>query len=334
MPIEDKCKKLTISVAAYNVADYLGDTLESCLVSNSELLEVIVVNDGSRDGTLDIAKDYERRYPGVFRVIDKPNGGYGSTLNAALEEATGRYFKFLDGDDWVDTKSLKNFLEVLSVSNEDVVTSPHVRVFVEDCVSELRDPAKDLNCGVYLSSEIPVPRSFFGHELTYKTSLLKKIGFRMTEGVFYVDVEYMAMPWKSVETVRVTHIPLYYYRLGRDGQSVGSGQLAKHHEDILTAFGSVLDFYSMGDGEIDAFDNRYVRMCLAHRFCTAYTMLCKATPSNKVKNTLMAWDTKLSKYPDLYKDIEKRSKLVRFLRMTNFKGYQFASMVKRRSQFK
>ena len=88
-------KVLTISIAAYNVEEYLAETLDSCIVHPNlqSYLEVLIVDDGSTDGTLEIAQEYEKEYPEVFHVISKENGGYGSTINAALKIATGKYQK-------------------------------------------------------------------------------------------------------------------------------------------------------------------------------------------------------------------------------------------------
>ena len=94
-------KILTIVVPVYNMEDCLNRCLDSLLISSQELmqmLEVIVVNDGSTDGTSALAHSYEARFPGVFFVIDKENGNSGSCINAALAVATGKYFRQLDAE--------------------------------------------------------------------------------------------------------------------------------------------------------------------------------------------------------------------------------------------
>ena len=93
-------KILSVSIASYNVEKFIRKALDSCCIPEiMDRLEVLVVNDGSTDGTLQIAREYEKQYPQTFRVIDKKNGGYGSTVNASIKAATGRYFRLLDGDD-------------------------------------------------------------------------------------------------------------------------------------------------------------------------------------------------------------------------------------------
>ena len=95
-------KVLTIVIPAYNVEQYIDRCLESVTthVDSLDDLEIIVVNDGSKDNTLELAQRYAVKYPQSVRVIDKPNGGWGSGINRGIEEATGKYLKTLDSDDW------------------------------------------------------------------------------------------------------------------------------------------------------------------------------------------------------------------------------------------
>lgn len=82
---------------------------------------MLIINDGSNDATYDMAAAYERQYPDTFKVITKQNGGHGSAINMGIKEATGKYFKVVDGDDWVDPQALSALIETLKTSNSDVV---------------------------------------------------------------------------------------------------------------------------------------------------------------------------------------------------------------------
>ena len=96
-------KILTVTVPSYNVEKFLENTLDS-FVDERVLddIEVLIVDDGSKDKTAEIGRKYEEKYPDTFRVISKENGGHGSTINRGIGEAKGKYFKVVDGDDWVD----------------------------------------------------------------------------------------------------------------------------------------------------------------------------------------------------------------------------------------
>ncbi len=111
-------KLLTVVVPSYNASKYLDFNLRSFLEpSVPEKLEVIVVDDGSTDATAQIADAYYEKYPETIRVIHKENGGHGSGINAGLRAATGKYFKVVDADDWVDHEALERLLDYIASSD-------------------------------------------------------------------------------------------------------------------------------------------------------------------------------------------------------------------------
>lgn len=103
---------------------FLNQVLDS-LVDEQVLadLEVLVISDGSTDNTVDIANKYVKKYPSTFKVIEKENGGWGSTVNKGMELATGKYFKLLDGDDWFYTENLVGFIQYLKNTEADMILS-------------------------------------------------------------------------------------------------------------------------------------------------------------------------------------------------------------------
>ena len=124
-------KILSVVVPSYNAAPYLLETMPSLLsIKNRELLELIIVNDGSQDNTLEVAKQLEQNYPETVKIVDKPNGGHGSTINAGSKIATGKYFKVVDADDWVDTQNFEKLIRYLQEANDDMVVSPYYDVYM------------------------------------------------------------------------------------------------------------------------------------------------------------------------------------------------------------
>ena len=108
-------KLLSVVVPSYNASKYLDFNLQSFLrPSVPEKLEVIVVDDGSTDDTARIADAYHEKYPETIKVIHKENGGHGSGINAGLRAATGKYFKVVDADDWVDHEALERLLDYIA----------------------------------------------------------------------------------------------------------------------------------------------------------------------------------------------------------------------------
>ena len=106
-------KLLTIVVPAYNVEKYIKNCLDSFIdLSVLRSLEI-----ASR------AHTYEQKYPYSFKVLSKENGGHGSTINYAIPRATGKYFKVVDGDDWLDKSLLPQFVQLLKHTHSDVISN-------------------------------------------------------------------------------------------------------------------------------------------------------------------------------------------------------------------
>ena len=186
-------KLLTVVIPSYNVEQYLNQTLESFVIDSQwlEKLEILIVDDGSKDHTADIGKEYEHRYPGIFHVISKENGGHGSTINRGIQEAKGKYFKVVDGDDWVDSSGFQNFIKMLERCDTDFVIANYYEVNdqskekTEKTFPQLEEDKKMNLKEVITKIQIPM------HALTIKTDILKTNKIKLDEHCFYVDVEYV-----------------------------------------------------------------------------------------------------------------------------------------------
>ena len=127
-------KILTIVIPTYNMEKYLDKCLTSLIVGDFELmrrLEVLVVIDGAKDRSSEIAHSYENKYPDTFRVIDKENGNYGSCINRGLKEATGKYIKVLDADDSYNSSAFQRYLNALKTLDVDLVINNYT--IVNEC---------------------------------------------------------------------------------------------------------------------------------------------------------------------------------------------------------
>lgn len=221
-------KTLTISVAAYNVEKTLEKTLAS--FNNPKIyndLEVLIVDDGSTDNTKDIAKKYEKLAPNTFRYIYKENGGHGSTINKGMELATGKYFKVVDGDDWVDTDSLVTFINYLKQQDSDLVLTNHVEIYPNYSKKINLVDGMQPNKSYTWDDNIDIKRVVL-HTLTVKTSLLRKNNVHITEKCFYVDVEFVVWAAYVSHTITYFDLYLYMYRLGESNQSVAKTNMLKN----------------------------------------------------------------------------------------------------------
>ncbi|MGY5276137.1 glycosyltransferase family 2 protein [Lactiplantibacillus plantarum] len=223
-------KILTISVAAYNVEKTLEKTLESFNdTSVYDDLEVLIVDDGSKDNTKLIAQKYEKIAPQTFKYVKKENGGHGSTINKGISLATGKYFKVIDGDDWVDKYTLIKFIDKLKHLDSDMVLTNHVEVYPNRtnnvCLVKGLVPDKE-----YTWDDNFDIKKVVLHTLIVKTELLKKNNVHITENCFYVDVEYVVWATFVSQTITYLNIYLYMYRLGSSNQSVNKNNMLKNVE--------------------------------------------------------------------------------------------------------
>lgn len=219
---------------SYNMEKYLNRCIDSFLAPEIlDRLELIIVNDGSTDKTLSIANEYRSRYPQTIVVIDKPNGHYGSCVNASLKVATGKYFRIVDADDWVDSNALVTFINKLETIDVDCVCTKYTthnfkkkKVLTEN-VDVPPDVIWDLN-----KEKIPM-KCMHMHSLSFALDLLKRINYYQTEGICYTDTEYVYIPLSSSKNMFYIDVSLYQYYIGRDDQSMDKAVLNKNYKQMV-----------------------------------------------------------------------------------------------------
>ena len=113
--------KISIIIPAYNVEEYLEKCLESIISQNFDKVEIIIVDDGSTDKSLQIAKEYQKKYPEKTRVISQENKGQGGARNTGIKNATGKYLLFVDSDDTIKSGMLETLYAEMEKSNADIV---------------------------------------------------------------------------------------------------------------------------------------------------------------------------------------------------------------------
>lgn len=316
-------KLLTVSIAAYNVEKYLEKALTSmvCSPTAMEKLEVIIEDDGSTDGTLSIAKKYEKLYPDVYRAIHKENGGYGSTINNSIVLAQGKYFKQLDGDDWFENKNFEDFLKWLSNVDSDFVFTPYYNCFENGKIEKV-DSCGSVGMKEENISSLNLCGNFAMHELTIKTKLLKENKIRITEKCFYTDNEYTFLPLLFAKTVIKYDIPLYCYRLGREGQSVSIEGVKKHYQDAFTVANKLYKAYEDNREKVKPIDT-IVQKKICYITDTVYTYCLVASPEQKMRSQLKDFDETLKhRYADIYR-MTSTIKKVKLLRLSNFLLYTY-----------
>jgi len=241
-------KLLTVIVPSYNMEKYLPKCLGSLVVSDKALferLEVLVVNDGSKDRTSEIAHEFEAKYPDVFSVIDKKNGNYGSCINVAISAASGWFVKILDADDTFDTSAFSEYLSKLGALSPDVdmVMNDYIRVDEEgkNVGHICYDLPLDVNVGPDDLIRKNCPMAM--HAVAYRKELLHTIGYRQTEGISYTDTEWFFLPPARCRNVRYLNLPVYRYLVGRAGQTMEQRSFVKNRWMLLKMLDGMTEQY-------------------------------------------------------------------------------------------
>lgn len=319
-------KILTITVPAYNVEKFLEKTLDS-FVSEEVLgeLEVLIVDDGSKDRTEQIGRQYEEKYPESFRVISKENGGHGSTINRGIQEAHGKYFKVVDGDDWVDTDGLTELIRRLRTCDADYVFTNYY---------EVNDGTGELNAVTFpgIRTEEQIPFSALAgetrismHALVLKTSILRENNISLDEHCFYVDVEYILYPVPYLKTAVYFDLFVYMYRLAQATQSVSMEGYRKHIQNHIDVILHVLDYINeykkqpdCDEVKVNYMSNRIAEM--THNQVDIFTSFPLSDKS--IRRRFKEFDEAVKeKSLFVYEKSGEYSGMLRLLRKTGFKFY-------------
>ncbi len=297
-------KLISFVIPCYNSQDYMKKAIDSILTAKDDV-EIIIVNDGSKDGTINIARDYEEKYKNIIKVIDKENGGHGSGVNAGLKSAKGKYFKVVDSDDWVDEKALKDIIKTLKKIDVDM--------FIANYVYEKENDIKEMNyLGILPENKIfgwkdinkfPVSKYLLMHSVIYKTKLLQDIKLELPEHTFYVDNIFVYYPLPYVKTMYYLNVPFYRYFIGREDQSVNEKVMIKRIDQQLKVNKLMIDFFN--PLEIEEENLKRYLMHYLDIMMTVSTILLKIENTKEAKNKIKdLWDYLKVNNPKIVKKLK------------------------------
>ena len=216
---------ITFCIPSYNSEGFLHYALDSLI--SGENIEVLIIDDGSKDGTLKIAQEYEAKYPAIFKAVHQENKGHGGAINTALSMANGTYFKVLDSDDWVDEEALKACLDYIKTHNDeaDLILMDYVywqgrehrstrihfnHYFKPNEPLELKE----------VKHHFKIKDNITLHSAMYKTEVVRKSGVVLPEHCSYEDNLFVYSPLPYVDRIAYLPVGFYQYLIGRPGQSM------------------------------------------------------------------------------------------------------------------
>ena len=269
-------KILTIVIPTYNMQDYLRKCLDSLIVPEEQMkqLEVLVINDGSKDNSSAIAHEYQDKYPDTFRVIDKENGNYGSCINRGLKEATGKYIKVLDADDWFDGISFEEVLKLMSKADVDLFITDFCEVSINGDITRKMSLTGKPTRKVFDFADfclnpfelIPM------HFVAYRREMLLRINYSQSEGISYTDMQWVFLPMAYVKTSYYAPICLYQYLIGREGQTMDKAVIKKSVGQLMKMVEGMVDSYTKHRADFTTVANDYLIRTISLQFYKIFTL--------------------------------------------------------------
>ncbi len=344
IPIISEQPLLSIVIPSYNVGKYIKGGVKSLLRSKyADKLEIIVVNDGSKDDTVKKCEELLKKYKNnntIVKIIDKENGGHGSTINKGIEVATGKYFRLMDGDDYFITENLDKFLQKLEKETSDIVLTNYIEDFAITTVYNPVIIYPNLTPGVQYNLD---DMYYNGNEYgfitygpllptsTYRTEVLKNANFKIDEKCFYVDMEYNLIGYINSKTVTYYPLNIYNYYLGRPGQSISKDSYRRnilHHETVCIR---LVEEYTRKKDFLSYNKRNYLLNCIIYPMCKRqYELSTELFNNNKY---FMSYDNRLKQYSEFYNNdqiVGRKVKAHRLSRGHLIRVYNFLMKIKGR----
>ena len=233
-------KLLTVTVPCYNSEAYMEKCVDSLLVGG-ERVEIIIINDGSKDRTGEIADAYAAKYPSIVRVVHQENGGHGEGINQGLINASGKYFKVVDSDD-VLSEDFPAFLDKLEECDRnggiDLMVTNYFYVHTDGIGDRSISYKNVLPMGKIFgwgeTKTFAIHQMLTIHSCTFRTELIRSTAVEpLPKHVFYEDNLMVCRVLHAVEKLYYMNIDLYRYWIGRPDQSVQAKTMMKRYTHHL-----------------------------------------------------------------------------------------------------
>lgn len=316
--------KLSIIVPVYGVEKYIDKCLNSLVKQSLKEIEIIVVNDGTKDNSQKIIDKYVKKYPDKIKSYIKENGGQGSARNYGLKKATGEYIGYVDSDDFVEKDMYKKLYNKAKENNYDIVVCGNYNV---------SEDYQNKNIDTFINNyNTDLENIFFGKMAVwskiYKRDILIKNKLEFKEKVWYEDVAFTLKAIMNSNTFAFIDEPLYDYLI-REGSIMNNSNVQRNLE-ILDAFNDILSYIKHNKKE--EYFSKIEFLAIDHIYISAIVRVLKAEADDKVKretiNKLI--DYMNTNFPD-YKNnkyintLSKNRKII--YKLINIKMYGLINLI-------
>lgn len=323
-------KILSVAIPCYNSMEYMSNAIESALICRDDV-EIIVVNDGSKDKTDEIGQKYAELYPDTVKYVYQENGGHGEAVNTGLKNAGGLYFKVLDSDDWFDKSALVKVVETLKELHK---SGENLDMMIANYVYE--KPSANKQNVIRYTNAFPTNKIFrwynvkyfypqqnlLMHSVIYRTQLLRNCNLQLPKHTFYVDNLFVYEPLPYVNTLYYLNVDLYRYYIGREDQSVNESIMISRIDQQIKVNKLMIDscdVMSLKSRKLRSYMIKYLSMITT----VSTVLLIKSGTEENLKKRDELW-AYLKTKPELYKAI-KHTLLGTFMEMKSKPGMKVIS---------
>ncbi|MCR4580915.1 MAG: glycosyltransferase [Bacilli bacterium] len=307
-------KDISFIVPCYNSQDYMEHCIDS-LLPGGDQVEIIIIDDGSKDNTAKIADKYAKKYPKIVKVRHQENGGHGEGINQGIKMAEGRYVKVVDSDDWVDEKAYKTLLKKITKINSDVVITNYVYTYTDGRTNQVIDFSNVFPDNIESIwkdiKKFKTHQFLMIHSVMFKKELLDEAKIDLPLKTFYEDNLYVYLGLRYVKTIYYMNLNLYNYFIGRPDQSVQEASLIKRnsHQALISTLTATV--YNLDELEDKKQKKAMLRHCaMVVSLGSTFTRLAKNKEGNELYKKM--WKEIKEKNPTMYKKMRS---------LTNMSGW-------------
>lgn len=318
-------KILSVIVPMYNSRVFIEKCLNSLLLDNAgmQLLEILVVNDGSTDGCENLVLPYVRQYPDTFRLFSQKNGGHGAAVNRGVRMCSGTYFKVLDADDWLSTPALRQLVECLDVMGQaDVILNAYQTYDIRTAKTEHFEAGsrRMLSMGEVTAHWNTYKWLFSLHGIIYRTEFYRACGWELPEHVFYDDAFFYTVYASYANNIAIAgNEVLYVYRIGDVNQSVSRKNRESRIDQLEKVIDAMLETYADQKSKSSAgqtYWNRKMETAVCDYYITSFLRFENRRDGRRKAKDFTAGIKK--NYPKIFAGVRKKYWILRvmgFLRM-------------------
>ena len=284
--------KVSVVVPIYNVEEYLERCIESLVKQTLEDIEIILVNDGSRDKSGTIAQEFQKKYPDKIKYVEKENGGLSDARNYGMKYATGEYIAFLDSDDYIEKNAYKVMYKKAKEEDSDYVECDFIWEYPEK--SKKDEQIKYANKNEMLA----FVRVVAWNKLI-RREVITNNNIEFPKGLRYEDVE---ITYKLIPHInKFSYVNEFFIHYTQRQNSIANVQNEKTAE-IFEVLDNVITYYKQNnfyDEYKEELEYNYARYLL----CSSLKRICKIPDNQKRKELInKTWDNLNSKYPEWKKN--------------------------------